>query len=144
MPKDDTAVLEAREEQRTTSKRATLDLLKSKKRAEREVTVNIPGPDGDQEASFLFRSISRRDYDSLVDDHPPTKTGIAKGDVFNMDTFAPALLAKVVVEPKISEDDWRDLWKSPDWSAGELNGMFITAASLCNSGFELVPTTGTD
>lgn len=144
MAKDETQVIEARQEQSKASKRATLDLLKGKRRATREVAVTIPGADGDQEVSFLFRAISRKEYDALLDDHPPTKVGIAKGDSYNLETFAPALLSRVVVEPRISEDDWRDLWKSPDWSAGELNGMFITAAGLCNTGFELVPTTGTD
>ena len=144
MPKDETAVLEARQAQSDASKRATLAQLKGKKRAVREVLVTIPGEDGPEEASFLFRAISRREYDALIDEHPPSKAGVARGDVFNMDTFAPALLSKVIVEPRIPEDDWRDLWKSPDWSSGELNGLFVTAAGLCNSGFELVPTTGTD
>lgn len=144
MPKDDTAVLEARQEQAATSRRATLALLKGKKRAQREVLVEIPGEDGPEQASFLFRAISRREYDALIDEHPPTKAGVARGDIFNMDTFAPALLAKVIIEPRVPEDEWRDLWKSPDWSSGELNGLFVTAAGLCNSGFELVPTTGTD
>jgi hypothetical protein len=138
----ETEVVAARTEQSKAAKRATLDLLKSKKRAEREVTVTIPG--SEDPVSFLFRAISRREFDALVDECPPNKQGIAKGDVYDQDKLAPALLSRVVIEPKISEEDWRELWKSPDWSSGELGGLLVTAMGLCQSGFELVPTTGTD
>jgi hypothetical protein len=140
MPKDETETIVAREEQRKASKRATLDMLRSKKRAEREVNVLLPG--SDEPVSFLFRAISRKDYDALMDEHPPTKVQQARGDSYNIDTFGPSLLGKVVVDPKIDEAEWAEFWKSPDWSAGEINGLFITAASLCNTGFEVVPTTG--
>ena len=124
--------------------RATLDILRSKQRAQREVTVEVPGPDGPEQVSFLFRAISRKEYDQLIDAHPPTKVQVAKGDLYNIDTFAPALLANVCVEPEIDAVAWAGFWKSPDWSAGELMGLFYTAAALCNSGFDLVPTTAGD
>lgn len=136
----ETEALETREGQRKAAKRATLAMLEGKKRLEDEVVVRIPGVE--EPASFLFRAISRTDFDSLVDEHPPTKVQQARGDNYNPDTFAPALLARVVAEPKIDEADWARFWKSPDWSTGELGGLFLRAVSLCNSGFELVPTTG--
>ena len=39
---------------------------------------------------------------------------------------------------------WAGFWKSPDWSNGELMGLFYTAQALCNSGFDLVPTSAGD
>jgi hypothetical protein len=124
--------------------RATMADLDAKKRAEREVAVEVPGPDGPKQVSFLFRAISRKEYDLLIDAHPPTKIQVAKGDQFNVDTFAPTLLANVCVEPEIDAPTWGRYWKSPEWSNGELMGLFFTAQSLCNSGFDLVPTTAGD
>jgi hypothetical protein len=72
--------------------RATLGDLQSKKRARREVMVEIPSEDGPKKVSFLFVAISRKEYDQLIDAHPPTKAQIAKGDQYNLDTFAPTLL----------------------------------------------------
>ena len=149
MPKSDTIerdeVIEAPAPDPITSiPRATLNDLQGKKRAEREVAVEIPTEAGPKKVSFLFRAISRKAYDALVDEHPPTKTQQAKGESFNVDTFAPALLAVVCIEPELEVSAWAKFWKSPDWSPGELSGLFYTAAGLCNTGFELVPTTAGD
>lgn len=124
--------------------RATLNDLQSKKRAEREVAVEIPSPTGPKKVSFLFRAISRKDYDALIDQFPPTKVQLARGDQYDVDRFAPALLAEVCVDPKIDAAEWARFWKSPDWSPGELAGLFFTANGLCQTGFELVPTTAGD
>lgn len=126
----------AREDQRKVSKRATLDKLRSKKRQEKEIPFVI---DGD-EVSFLFRSISAQEYDKLITNCPPNTEQRAAGSTYNINNFAPSLLAQVVVEPEISRDQWAEIWKSPDWNRGELMSLFGEAVELCNTGLKLGPT----
>lgn len=137
MPRSEAEAEQARETQRQESRRATLDLLRSKKRAEREFTLVLPG--GEQ-AQFLFRAIGAVDYDRLVTKHPPTPEQRVEGHTFNLETFGPALLARVCADPEISEADWKKLWTSGDWSRGEVMQLWEAAAMLCNTGMDLVPT----
>lgn len=132
MPKDDVKDVEAREAQRQHAKRATLDQLLGKKRAEREVTFTLPGTE--DEVSFLFRAIGAKEYDNLVSKHPPTPEGRVEGSTFNIHTFAPALLARVVVEPDFNQTEWEKIWNSPDWNRGEVMQFFSIAAELCATG----------
>lgn len=136
MPSADTKTVQARQDQSKAAKRATLDLLRSKKRAEKEFTFVING----EEATFLFRSISAKDYDQLITDCPPNTEQRASGATYNLNAFAPALLSKVIVEPEIGEDHWAEIWKSPDWNRGELMTLFGEAVELCNTGLSLGPT----
>jgi len=126
----------AREEQRAASKRATLDLLRSKKRQEKDIPFVVNG----EEVSFLFRSISAHEYDKLITNCPPNTEQRASGSTYNINNFAPALLAQVIVEPEISRDQWSEIWKSPDWNRGELMSLFGEAVDLCNTGLKLGPT----
>jgi hypothetical protein len=117
--------------------RATIDLLRNKRPREKEVSLSIPGPDGDQEATFLFRSIGAKEWELLVSKHKPTNAQRADGASFNSDTFPPALLARVCVEPEMSEEDWSEIWDSPDWSRGEITDLYGAAVNLCTTGFNI-------
>lgn len=141
MAKTDVEILAAQEAQRRHAKRATLDQMLGKKRAEREVTFQMPG--NDEEVSFLFRAIGAKEYDNLVSKHPPTPEGRLEGAVFNIHTFAPALLARVVAEPDFNESDWGKIWNSPDWNRGEVMQFFSIAVDLCSTGMT-VPFSGSD
>jgi hypothetical protein len=116
--------------------RATLDKLRKKPRQERELPFVI----NDEEMSFLFRSISAKDYDRLVTDCPPNIEQRAAGSTFNINTFAPALLSRVIVEPAMSTEEWGDLWTSPDWNRGELMSLFAECMEICSTGLRLGPT----
>lgn len=117
-------------------KRATLESLRAKKRKEKELVVVLNG----EEASFLFRAISAKEYDALVTDNPPNVEQRAQGLTYNVHTFAPALFAKVIVDPEIDEEHWAEIWRSPDWNRGELMTLFGEAVELCNDGLKLGPT----
>lgn len=144
MPKPDTEVVQARSAQRKASKRATFDLLASKKRAERELTVLLPVEGGKtEEVSFLFRAIGARDWDKLVSKFPPTTEQRADGASFNMHTFAPALLAATCADPEMSEAQWKEIWESPDWNRGEIIQLYATAVDLCSAGMD-IPFSGRD
>jgi hypothetical protein len=115
--------------------RATLKALLSKKPREKEVTLTLPGES--EPVTFLFRSIGARDWESLVAKHPPTTAQRAEGQPFNTDTFPPALLSRVCVDPDISEDDWVEIWSSPDWNRGEIADLYGQAVTLCTQGFDI-------
>ena len=125
-------------------KRATLELLRSKKPREKEITVLWPVEDGEtEEVSFLFRSIGAQAYDKLVGKYPPTMEQRADGASFDLHRFAPALLAQVCAEPKLTEAEWKSIWDSPDWNRGEVMQFFAQAVELCSVGLD-IPFTGRD
>jgi hypothetical protein len=135
----------SKNEQASASKRATLDMLRSKRRQEKELTVLLPlGEDGEtEEVSFLFQSIGAQEWDRLVSKYPPTTEQRADGSAFNMHTFAPALLAKTCIDPVLTEREWKEIWDSPDWNRGEVVQLYVTAVELCSSGMD-IPFTGRD
>jgi hypothetical protein len=111
---------------------------------EREVKVFLPVEGGkSEEATLLFRSIGAKEWDSLVKKYPPNHDQRADGQPFNTDTFGPALLARVCVEPEISESDWKEIWDSPDWNRGEVATLYGEAVNLCTTGID-IPFNGSD
>lgn len=120
------------------SKRATFDRLSKKTRVEREVTIQLEGDDGEQEdVTLLFRAIGARQYDDLISKHPPNAKQKINGDVYNLDTFAPALIAKCAIEPALSFDEAKAIWDSEDWSRGEVMTLFSSCVELCNKGLNI-------
>lgn len=130
-------VVEARAKQREASKKATFDLLRQKKLAEKTFTVHVNG----EPLEMTFRAIGHQQYDDLVAKNPPTPEERAEGSSFNTKTFAPALIAAVSVEPELSLAEAKELWNSSDWSRGDLMVLFGNAVEVCNTGFD-VPFTG--
>lgn len=127
----------ARRKQSQQSKAATIDMLKSKKRATNEFSIYINGDDGPTEVTLKFQAIGAREYDKLVAKHPPKTEQRAEGQSFNMESFAPALISAVSVEPEISLQDAKDLWESDDWSRGDLMVLFRNAVELNNRGIDI-------
>ncbi len=127
----------AAEGQRRAAKRATLEVLRSKRRAEKEFCVVLA--EGEDPVSFLFRAVGAQDYDRLITKCPPTKEQQAEGGSYDQNRFAPLLLAAVCTEPVLDEAEWREIWDSPEWNRGEVMGLFLAAAELCNQGLELDP-----
>lgn len=125
-------------------KRITPDQLKKKRAREKEVPFVVSTDDGDvEEGAMLFRAIGSEEYDDLLGEHPPTGEQRKKGLNHNPNTFAPALLARVCVEPAMAEEEWSDIWQSPDWNRGELQKMYMEAVDVCSSGAD-VPFTKSD
>lgn len=138
MPTQDEEVVTSRSRQRSVSKRATLDKLRSKRRMEKELTVLLPVEGGKtEEMSFLFRSIGAQEWDRLVSKHPPTAEQRANGDPFNMHTFAPSLLSATCADPELSVEEWTEIWNSPDWNRGEVVQFYVTAVELCSTGMDI-------
>lgn len=133
----ETPEVELKANQRKKAKRATLELLLGKKPNSDEFTVAF-GPSVER-VSFLYVSLGAFDYDALLTEHPPTSEQRVAGASFNIDTFAPALLAKVCREPGIDVASWTELWKSPSWGRGELMSFFWRAVNLCSKEVDPLP-----
>lgn len=135
---DTAKAAEARQKQSDESKRATLDLLKSKSRATQEFTLYVLDDEGQkQEVSLKFQAIGMREYDKLVSKHPPNAEQRVDGSPFNIDSFAPALIAACSVDPEISLKDATEIWNSPDWSRGDVMVLFRNAVDLNNRGLDI-------
>lgn len=121
--------------------RASLDMLFKKKPREATHDVEVTVDDGTtQVVEMLLRSIGMDEYDKLLTAHPPTQAQKKDGANYNQDTFAPELISRVVVDPEISVEDAKTLWKSPDWNRGELFQLFSKCIQVCNSGVDIFPT----
>ncbi len=120
------------------SRPATLDDLLKKKR--RETTVTLPTTDDAGnliELTLRYRAIGSQEYDDLVAKHKPTPQQKAEGATYNIDTFAPALISAVSLDPALSVQDATALYTSPEWSGGEIGGLFLAALRLCNAGLDV-------
>jgi hypothetical protein len=128
------AVVAARQEQSQASKRATFEMLKSKKRRFREITFLLSE---DEPVTMMLVALGSQAYDKLVTKHPPTQDQRIEGAAYNVDTFAPALLEAVVTEPQLTTDQWKEIWTSSDWNRGEVLDLFAAAAGLCVQGLDV-------
>lgn len=124
----------ARQEQSKADKRSLLDRIRSKSRKRAELTVSL----GDESVTFVFEAISADALDKLRAKHPPTKQQLADGQGVNIKTFNPALVAATLAEPeRITEDEANEMFSLDNWSAGELQQIFDTAATVCLQGFDI-------
>jgi hypothetical protein len=130
--------VEARQKQSEESKRATLDMLKNKPRSTTEFSLFLSdGNGGTNEVTLKYQAIGMRAYDALVGKHPPKPEQRAEGNSFNIDTFAPALIAACAVEPEITPAEAKEIWDSDDWSRGDVMVLFRNAVELNNRGLDV-------
>lgn len=125
------------------TKRATIARLKAKAPRQKIVEVEIPTGDADgsvEKAELLFRSIGSKEYDQLVTSFPPTPAQRKDGANYNIDKFAPALLARVIVDPEMTDEEAEELWSSEAWNRGELFNLFTEAVALCLTGVQVDPS----
>jgi hypothetical protein len=138
MPNATAKTAEARQKQSQASKRATLDMLKNKPRSTTEFTLFLSdGNGGTTEATLKYQAIGMRAYDRLVSKHPPKPEQRAEGNSFDIDTFAPALIAACAVDPEISPSEAKEIWDSDDWSRGDVMVLFRNAVELNNRGLDV-------
>lgn len=121
-------------------KRASLDLLTSKRQVEKEVTVIVPGDDGPEEVTMLFRAIGSKEYDRLVTNCPPRADQVKQGATYDIDKFGPELISRVCVDPVMTVEDARAIWNSEHWNRGEIWDLFTAAIDVCTNSPEVGPT----
>ena len=112
---------------------ATLAELLAKPVRRTKITLSL----GDVEVFLRFQAISSTEYDALVASHPPTKKQRESGNAYNVDGFAPALIAACSLEPKMSLEEATALYTAKSWSGGEITDLFLTCARLCQSGLDV-------
>jgi hypothetical protein len=126
-------------------RQATADDLLLKPARTQKQPLTIPddkGAGGTRQVEITMTSISAHEYDDLMAEHPPTKAQKEEGSSYNPDTFAPALIAAVVSEPKLTIEQATEIWNSKTWSRGELRDLFIGCVNLCSRGLDLPFTPG--
>lgn len=138
MPNTAAKQAEARQRQSNADKRATLDQLIHKPRSITEFSLFLSdGNGGTNEVTLKYQAIGMREYDRLVAKHPPKPEQRADGSSFDIDTFAPALIAACSVDPEISPSQAKEIWDSPDWSRGDVMVLFRNAVELNNRGLDV-------
>lgn len=89
----------------------------------------------DASVTLRFRSIGRRGYDTLVEDHQVSDEGRQRAQdegkpvpPYEVDTFAPALVAASCVEPLMSVEEVLELWET--WNTAELMELWVAALEV--------------
>lgn len=92
---------------------------------------------GGRTQEFVFAAIGADAYDELVAAHPPTKEQEQErwrnhlGSLdFNEDTFPPAVISACLIEPKLTEDEVGQLFRSERWTSTELTLLFVNAVEI--------------
>ena len=117
---------------------ATFESLIKKPRRVLNFTVYTADDAGNQVALALkYQAISNKAYDDLSAEHPPTQKEKAAGAVYNLETFAPALIAAVSAVPRLTVDQAREIYTNDTWSGGEVTSLFINAMRVCNAGLDV-------
>lgn len=119
-----------------TIERATSDLFESKKPHSEDSTVKING----RKVLVTWRAIGRRKYDMLLSACPASTKQRAEGLTYDQTSFAPKLLSEVMIEPAMSEAQWRNIWNDENWNRAELGDLFEKAVDVCSVGVSLGPT----
>lgn len=121
-----------------TSTPATFQSLIKKPRRTLDFTVYTQGDDGEELAlQMRYRAISSKEYDELQAEHPPSSKERQMGAIYNVDTFAPALISRVSLEPHLTVEEAGEIYRSPDWAPGEISNLFMNALSVCNQGLNV-------
>ena len=112
--------------------------LMGKPRRALNFTVTSADEDGNAtELPIKYQAISSKAYDDLQASHPPSSKDKAQGASYNVDTFAPALIAAVSCIPRLTLAEATEIHQSEDWSGGEIGNLFMNALLVCNSGFDI-------
>jgi hypothetical protein len=124
--------------------RADMELTAARARAERDSGTDAPTEAvteleakvaqlrarlEDNTIKLTFQGLPRDVYEALMADHPPTPDQEGKGEVWNTDTFPPALVAACSVDG-MSLEDAQELMRG--WNQSEAASLF-QAASFVNT-----------
>jgi hypothetical protein len=117
---------------------ATIEQLLKKPVRVKTIELSIPGDDGEpQKVSVKLKAIGSSAYDDLLGKYPPTPKQKKDGATYNPDTFAPALVAACLTEPRMDLEDVQNIWTSDEWSRGELTELFIAAVQINQAGLDI-------
>ncbi|CAB4194548.1 hypothetical protein UFOVP1264_3 [uncultured Caudovirales phage] len=120
-------------------KAATLEDLLKKPARTKELIINVPSASGKSTNEFIvtLKAIGSKAYDDLLANHPPTSDQKKEGSSYNVDTFAPALIASCSVTPELSPEQAVQIWESNEWSRGELTELFLGCIEVNSKGLDV-------
>lgn len=105
----------------------TAELLLGRKRPERTVPIDVGGAT----VEVKLRAIPGNDYDDLVTAHPRPDDATHVWP-FDVDTFAPALIAACMIEPELTPEQAMQLWA--EWENDARDQLWNAALDL-NTGW---------
>lgn len=85
----------------------------------------------DTQASFTFEACSFAALEELKYRYPPNEKQAAEGMQWDVDDFAPALLALTCIDPGLTDAEAKELWTT--WEAGLVNTIYRAAWDVCNA-----------
>lgn len=106
------------------------EIRKAKKAPAEVVEIVIDGAgDGAQKFDWAMRGIGRKSFEDLSSryENEDTPSG------WEMDKFAPALIAACSESPKLSEEDANAIWNDDAWTTKELEALFRCALRLSSN-----------
>jgi hypothetical protein len=118
-------------------RQATAEDLVNKAARHQDWPISVPSEKGDVELVLSLTALSATEYDELMAAHPPTNEQKKDGSAYNPDTFAPALIAEVVSDPKMSVEQTTEIWTSKQWNRGELRDLFMGCVNICSKGLDV-------
>lgn len=122
-------------EKATKPKRATREIFMNKRPHTDTGKFKING----EEVECEFQAVGRKEYDLMITSCPPTTAGKARNESYDQATFAPKLLARVMIDPELSEVDWRNIWADDAWNRAELGDLFFKAVDVCSYNMVVSP-----
>lgn len=87
-------------------------------------TLYLGHRDNPLEIEVTVEALSMKDYDKLLSKYPPTEEEQAKGLTYELEKFAPALIAACLVDPAMTLKQTQQLWSSDNWSRGDVESLF--------------------
>ena len=86
--------------------------------------------DSEAVVTVKVKSIGRQRFDVLQEQFPPSKETREKAKAeggraqFDIERFAPALIAECAVEPELTLEEATELWNSPAWNLAESMAIY--------------------
>lgn len=97
----------------------------------------IPLTVNGEEVTLVVKPIKEVTLREIRAENPPSKYDKERNLLYNSLSFPPALMAHAAVEPKLSKEEWEEIWESDAWSAGELRDLFELTLEASLKGFDI-------
>lgn len=122
---------------------ASFEALMRKPRRIARFPITLADEDGEPVVyEISYQAVGPREFDDLVAGHPPTPKQKTDGASWNLETFAPALIAAVSAVPKLDVAQARALYANPNYASGEQRELFFQALDICGQGLNIPFTDG--
>jgi hypothetical protein len=85
---------------------------------------------------IVIRSMSRKRYEELLSEHPPTEEQLAEfkdqrqKPSFNYETYPIALVCASVIDPELPAEEMAEWFNSDAWSGGEFTQLFQECVAI--------------